>query len=34
MPFDPQRAFTIEVAGIATVILSVIVLASVLYSVW
>jgi hypothetical protein len=34
MAFDPRRAFNIEVAGIATLILSVAVLAFVLFSVW
>jgi hypothetical protein len=34
MAFDPRGAFNIEVAGIATVILSVAVLAFVLFSVW
>ena len=34
MPFNTRRAFIIEVVGAATVILSVVAIASVLYSIW
>ena len=34
MPFNPRRAFIIEVAGATTVILSVALVAVVLYSIW
>ena len=34
MAFDPSRASILEVAGIATIILSVVVIASVVYSIW
>jgi hypothetical protein len=34
MAFDPRRAFNLEVAGIVTVILSMAVLAVVLFSAW
>jgi hypothetical protein len=34
MAFDPRRAFNIEVAGIATIVLSVAVLAVALFSAW
>lgn len=34
MPFNPRRAFKIQVAGIATVVLSVAVVAVVLFSRW
>ena len=34
MPFNPKRAFNIQVAGIATVALSVAVLAYLLFSIW
>jgi lipopolysaccharide/colanic/teichoic acid biosynthesis glycosyltransferase len=34
MPFNPKRAFNIEVAGIATIVLSVAVLAVALLSAW
>jgi hypothetical protein len=33
MSFDPKRIFNIEVAGIATIILSIVVLAYVVFSV-
>jgi hypothetical protein len=34
MAFDQRRASIIEAAGIATIILSVVLIASVLYSIW
>jgi hypothetical protein len=34
MPFNPRRAFNIEVAGIAAIVLSMAVLAILLFSVW
>jgi hypothetical protein len=34
MPFNPRRAFIIEVAGIATIVFSVAVVAVLLISVW
>jgi hypothetical protein len=34
MPFDPKRAFNIEVAGIVTIVLSVAALGFVVFSVW
>jgi hypothetical protein len=34
MAFNPRGVFNIEVAGIATIVLSVAVLAAVLFSVW
>jgi hypothetical protein len=34
MPFDPRQVFTIEVAGIATVVLSVAALVFLLFTVW
>jgi hypothetical protein len=34
MAFDPRRAFNIEAAGIATIVLSAAALAVLLFSVW
>jgi hypothetical protein len=34
MAFDPRRVFNIEVAGIATLVLSVALIVSVLFSIW
>jgi hypothetical protein len=34
MAFHPERVFNIEVAGIATIVLSVAVVACVLFSIW
>jgi hypothetical protein len=34
MGFDPRRMFNIEVAGIATLVLSAVMVVSVLYSIW
>ena len=34
MPFDPKQYFNIEVAGVATIVLSVVALACLLFSVW
>jgi hypothetical protein len=34
MPLNPRRVFNIEVAGIATIVLSVAMLAVVLFSAW
>jgi hypothetical protein len=34
MAFNPRRVFTIEVAGIATIVLSVAAVVVLLYSVW
>ena len=34
MGFDPRRMFNIEVAGIATLVLSAAVMAGVMYSIW
>ena len=34
LTFDPRQIFTLEAAGIATIILSAAVMAGVLYSIW
>jgi len=34
MAFDPRQIFTLEVAGVTTIILSAVLLAGIVYSIW